>query len=56
MNSADTRAKLAAAIERTANQADELHAAGGAVSEPFTAPSGWNVVSVIEMSPRVGDL
>ena len=55
-NSADTSAKLAAAIERTANQVAGLHATGGAASRSIAVPSSCNVVSVIEVSPRFGDL
>jgi hypothetical protein len=54
-NSADTSAKLVAAIERTANQVAAVHAGSSAASRPIVDPSNSDVVSVMVSLLELGE-
>jgi hypothetical protein len=54
-NSADTSAKLVAAIERTANQVAAVHAGCSAASRAIVDPSNSDVVSVMVSLLELGE-
>ncbi len=54
-NSADTSAKLVAAIERTANHVAAVHAGSSAASSAISAPSNCDVVSVMVSLLELGE-